>query len=214
MQHLPFNKIHDISIKLGEETVDYPGMTFFSRDEEEREIEGAMYRGSFLHLFAHCGTHMDAPSHLLDYQKTIDRFPLDRFIRRAVVLDIEGDSISRDAIAHTDLEVGDALLLRTQNSVLGRSVSKTISPEYTWLETAAAEFCVERSVSLVGFDYFVAEQPGSQGAVMHRTLLGNDIIILEGLNLKEVQQGIYTLICLPLKIPGCEGSPTRAVLLQ
>jgi len=214
MQNLPFNKIHDISIRLGEETVDFPGMTFFSRDEEEREIDGAMYRGSFLHLFTHCGTHMDAPSHLLEYDKTIDRFPLDRFINRAVVLDIEGGSISREAIARSDIGAGDALLLRTQNSVLGRSVSKTIACDYTWMETAAAQWCVERAVGLVGFDYFVAEQPGSQGAIMHRTLLGNDIIILEGLNLKAVQPGIYTLICLPLKIPGCEGSPTRAILLQ
>jgi arylformamidase len=78
----------------------------------------------------------------------------------------------------------------------------------------AADFCVEKKVSLVGIDYGTIDRYGAQDFPAHHKLLGNDILILEGINLKEVPPGRYTLFCPPLKIKGAEGSPARAILIR
>ena len=43
-------------------------------------------------------------------------------------------------------------------------------------------------------------------------LLGAGIIVIEGLNLRDVEPGIYDLFCLPLRIVGSDGAPARVVL--
>jgi arylformamidase len=66
-------------------------------------------------------------------------------------------------------------------------------------------------VRLVGIDYLSIERFGGDGEV-HRLLLGNGVVILEGLNLDGIDAGTYELICLPLKIKGGDGAPARALL--
>jgi arylformamidase len=78
----------------------------------------------------------------------------------------------------------------------------------------AADMCIAKSVSLVGFDYFVAENPNEKSAPVHHRFFENGILILEGANLKDVPAGEYTIFCLPLKLQGTEGSPVRAVLIR
>jgi arylformamidase len=82
------------------------------------------------------------------------------------------------------------------------------------LAPEAAEYCVEKGVKLVGIDYITIEKHGDDEFPSHKTILGNDIFILEGINLAEVPPGRYTLFCLPLKINGAEASPVRAILVR
>jgi arylformamidase len=70
---------------------------------------------------------------------------------------------------------------------------------------------VEKGVKLIGIDYLSIEGLQGEGEV-HRLLLDNGVVILEGLNLSGIDSGSYELICLPLKIKGGDGSPVRAVL--
>jgi arylformamidase len=44
-------------------------------------------------------------------------------------------------------------------------------------------------------------------------LLENGVVVVEGLDLSEVNQGRYKLYCLPLKIIGSDGAPARAILV-
>jgi arylformamidase len=46
----------------------------------------------------------------------------------------------------------------------------------------------------------------------HQMFLKCDMAILEGIVLKDVLEGIYELIALPLKLVGFDASPVRAVL--
>ena len=48
----------------------------------------------------------------------------------------------------------------------------------------------------------------------HHTLLGADVMILEGLVLSEVEPGEYLLACLPVKLVGSDGSPACAILMR
>ena len=57
---------------------------------------------------------------------------------------------------------------------------------------------------------------GENDFLTHITLLKSEVIILEGLDLREVSGGIYELICLPLKYIGGkgDGAPARTVLMK
>jgi arylformamidase len=50
------------------------------------------------------------------------------------------------------------------------------------------------------------------GAEVHQILLGSGILIIEGLALQDVEEGIYDMICLPLKIKSADGSPARVII--
>jgi arylformamidase len=49
---------------------------------------------------------------------------------------------------------------------------------------------------------------------VHRLLLGEGVVIVEGLDLSAVPAGRYGLICLPLRLAGLDGAPARAVLTE
>ncbi len=49
---------------------------------------------------------------------------------------------------------------------------------------------------------------------VHRFLLKNGIVIIEVLNLSNIQDGVYWMAALPLKIEGADASPARVVLLE
>jgi arylformamidase len=61
-------------------------------------------------------------------------------------------------------------------------------------------------------DYFSIEAYKSEGHPVHHELCGNNVILVEGVDLREVPPGNYELVVLPLKIEGGDGSPVRAVL--
>ena len=64
---------------------------------------------------------------------------------------------------------------------------------------------------LSGVDLSV-EEFKKPGAPAHHVLLGAGTIVIEGLNLRDVEPGIYEMHCLPLRIVGSDGAPARVVL--
>ena len=99
----------------------------------------------------------------------------------------------------------ERVLLKTPNSQLWERDSFTA--DFVRLDGSGADALVRRGVGLVGIDYLSASD-----LVAHRTLLGRRIGIIEGLDLLRVEPRSYFLVCLPLKIAGCDGAPARAVL--
>ena len=210
-----FKKIYDISILLGEESIDFPGDTPFSREFALTIEESGICNVSNLKMSAHAGTHVDTPLHFIPGGKGIDEYAAEDFIFPANVIEIrDGESINASHIDGFDLEPGDAVLFKTANSLSGTSTSGQFAESFVYLSPRAAEVCVEKRLDLVGIDYVTIDKFGDTSSPTHHTLLGNDILILEGINLKDVPPGKYTLLCLPLKIKGCEGSPVRAVLFS
>jgi arylformamidase len=77
----------------------------------------------------------------------------------------------------------------------------------------AARWLVDRGVRLVGIDYLSIEAYDPAGAApTHTTLLGAGVVVVEGLDLRGVVPGAYTLMCLPLKLLGADGAPARVLL--
>jgi arylformamidase len=211
-----FQNIYDISVLLGVESITYPGDPTYNRELVCLINEGEICDVSKLEMSAHAGTHIDAPSHFIaDSGKTIDHYPVQDFIMPTLVVNIENNkAVRREDLEEIDIQPGDALLFKTENSRTGRCKSGMFSGEYVYLSPEAAEFCAEKYVKLVGIDYVTIEKYGDDTFPAHKIILGNDIFILEGINLADVPPAKYTLFCLPLKISGAEASPVRAILVR
>ena len=208
-----FKTFYDISVKLGLESIDHPGATPYSRKLIWGIKEGSVCNLSELNMTTHTGTHVDAPAHFIPGGKSIDQYSIRDFILPAHVVHVE-DAVSIKAfhLETINSEHGEALLFRTHNSIHGISKRGPLSKQYVGLSSEAAELCVRKKAGLVGIDYVTIDEYGDKSFAVHRKLLGNGILILEGIDLKDVPEGRYTLVCFPLNIAGAEASPSRAVL--
>jgi arylformamidase len=69
-----------------------------------------------------------------------------------------------------------------------------------------------QGVRLIGIDTPSIDLFDSKDLPSHHTVLRHDMAILEGLLLRDVPDGVYELIALPLKLVGFDASLVRAVL--
>lgn len=207
--------IYDISVALGAESIDHPTIPKYSRELVLKLKDGQHCNLSRLVMCTHSGTHIDTPSHFVPDGKTLDDYPADKWILPAQVVNIEHlEAIYPSELEGLGIRAGNALLFKTNNSKTGRCASGVFSEDYVFLSPEAADFCVRKKVGLVGIDYVTVDRHADSSYTAHHILLGNGIRILESINLKDVPPGRYTLICLPLKIEGAEGAPSRAILLR
>jgi arylformamidase len=205
--------IYDISLLLGEQSVDYPGDPPYRREILSSLIGGAAYELSRLILSAHSGTHLDAPSHFISGGKSIDQYPAEDFILPAVVVEAtDREAVQPGEIEAAEIQAGDAVLFKTQNSRSGLARSGKFVERWVYISEAAGELLKIKKVALVGIDYVSIEKFEASGAPLHHQLLGAGILILEGIHLEQVPPGRYTLICPPLKLRA-EAAPTRAILV-
>jgi arylformamidase len=142
--------------------------------------------------------------------------PLDALIGPAVVVEIPPDaaSITAEHLRGNELAGAERILFKTRNSAFWGDDSAAFRTDFTFLETDAASALVDRGIKLVGIDYLSIEAFNSERHETHTTLLSNGVVIVEGLDLRNVIPGHYELICLPLKIATGtgDGAPARVVL--
>ena len=167
---------------------------------------------SSLDFGAHTGTHIDAPVHFLEGRGGVETIPLDALIGPAVVVDARhlSEDIGARALGTLRIPVGtQRVLFKTPNSALWERPG--FSDDFIGLTETAARKLAARGVRLVGIDY-LSIAPRHDPAPTHRILLEAGIVILEGLDLRNVTPGDYDLVALPLLIPGSDGGPARALL--
>lgn len=207
--------IYDISLMLGGDAIDFEDVPKYRYELVWKLGEGKFANVARLEMSSHHGTHVDVPFHYIPNGKKLDEFPIERWIRPAHVVSIrDKEAIRPSELQYLDIRPGDALLFKTDNSVSGLITSGVLSEQFVYMSPEAADFCVEKKVSLIGIDYFTIDRLDDEEHVAHHKILGNDILILEAINLKAVPPGKYTLICLPLNLKGADGSPARAVLVR
>ncbi len=209
-----FEEIYDISVPLNRAPI-YPGDRQFSREWMARLDKEGGYNLSALAMGSHAGTHLDFPSHLLEGERAQDSYSLKRFIMLAEVVCVSGKGpIMPCSLQGSKIETGEALLFKTSNSQKRLMHQAAFSEDFVSLSLDLARLCVAEGVSLVGIDYLSVDKYGDDSLPVHRTLLENNVLILEGIDLDAVACGRYSLICLPLSIKDAEASPVRAVLVR
>ena len=209
MARLP--KLLDVSVRLAPGMPTFPGNPEFELQPLKRIADGGSSNVSRLILGTHTGTHVDAPLHFLDDGPPVDALPLDLLVGRTRVVEVPGrGGIGAAELAAAGLREDLRVLLKTPNSALWNS--GTFHTDYAHVTEAGARYLVEQGVKVVGIDYLSIEQFKKPGAPAHRTLLSNGVIIIEGLNLSDVEAGMYEMYCLPLPVSGGDGAPARVVL--
>lgn len=164
---------------------------------------------SLLTLNVHTGTHVDAPLHMIAGGETIETISLDRLVGPARVLDLSHVKgfITKEDLEPFAIQRGERLLFKTSSSF-----TEDFDMEFPFLREDGAKYLADIGVGLVATDALGIERAQPNYAT-HRTLMSNDVIIVEGLRLKHVDAGNYTLVIAPLKMTGIDASPARAFLL-
>ena len=152
-------------------------------------------------MCAHNGTHVDAPFHFLPDGNTIEKVDLDAFVGDCYVAYHEGNVTADDA----------ANILEKAKSA-GASERILIAGKAT-VTAEAAQVFAQSKIKLLGNE---SQTVGPEDAPMevHKILLGADVVLLEGIVLKDVDEGKYLLSAAPLNLAGCDGAPCRAVLVK
>jgi len=205
-------RLIDVSVLLRPGLPTYPGNPEFELQPVKRIAEGASSNVSRLVMGTHTGTHVDAPRHFFDDKPGVDSLPLDLLVGRARVIDVPTrGGVTEAQLAAEGLREDLRVLLRTPNSALWNS-HEGFREDYTYLTEGGARYLVDQGVKVVGVDYLSVEQFHKAGAPAHHALLGNNVIIIEGLDLSEAEAGQYEMYCLPLRVEGADGAPARVVL--
>lgn len=172
-----------------------------------------------INLPCHAGTHVDAPVHIVPNGKSIEELPLEAFVGPAAVISVEtggGEEVTAKDLDGSGVAVnrGDILMLHTGWDEKFESEEYNMHP---YLSVDAAEWIVERGVKLFGIDCITVDlptplRPKGFDFPVHRTLLGNDVLIAENVtNLGAIAGQSCRIMALPLKVQGSDAAHARIV---
>ena len=195
-------KIYDISQQVFGCRV-YPGDPKPEKKIINSMETGEMYNLTAFSMCAHNGTHIDAPFHFIKDGKTVDKIGPESFVGMAYVAEHCGTVTREDAVAIVEKA-------RKENPEAAKRI--LIKGEVE-VSIEAAEVFVDSDILLLGNEPQTVGPKDSPMAV-HLALLGADVVLLEGIRLSEVPEGVYFLNAAPLNLSGTDGSPCRAILID
>ncbi|XP_021805317.1 uncharacterized protein LOC110749515 [Prunus avium] len=182
---------------------------------------GSLTNNSEFDLPAHTGTHVDAPGHVFDdYFDAgfdVDQLDLDVLNGPAVVVDVPRDSnITAEVMKSLNIPKGTRrVLFKTLNTDRRLMHRKQFDSSFVGFTEDGAKWVVDNTdIKLVGTDYFSIATYDEAIPAHVAFLRGREIIPVEGLKLDDIQPGNYSVHCLPLRLLGAEGAPTRCILIK
>ena len=195
-------KIYDISQEV------FSCKVFLGDPEPKRKVLSSMEKGDLYNLTefsmcAHNGTHIDAPFHFVGDGKTVDSIDLETFVGMAYVAEYWGIVSGDDA----ERMIGKAKEQSTE------AAKRILIKGEAEVSVEAAKVFTASKILLLGNE---SQTIGPENAPMevHKILLSADIVLLEGICLAEVPEGVYFLNAAPLNLSGADGSPCRAILVD
>lgn len=203
--------IYDISMPITPSMPVYKGLEFkrpkISIDSDFST--GSAYE-SRLECNLHTGTHLDAPLHMMPDGYTMEKIDLSKVVTKCKVLDLTDvkDKITEKDLSRFSIYEGDFILLKTRNSY-----EDILENDFIYLERSGANYLVKMKIKGVGIDALGIERSQADHET-HISLFKSDIMILEGLRLKDIEEGEYLLSAAPILIPGAEAAPVRAYLIK
>ena len=195
-------KIYDISQEVFGCEI-YPGDPAPERQRLQAMEDGSMYNLTAFSMCAHNGTHVDAPFHFLRDGKPLDQIDLERLIGPAFVAEHSGAVTGADAAA----------ILRKARDQKPEAARRILIKGDAVVSEEAAEVFAKADVWLLGNE---SQSVGPKSAPMavHLILLQAEVVLLEGIRLSAVPEGVYLLHAAPLNLGGADGAPCRATLIS
>lgn len=194
-------KIYDISQEVFSCRV-YPDDPIPEKEILKSMGQGELYNLSAFKMCAHNGTHIDAPYHFIKDGKTVDEICVESFVGMAYVKECSGIITGDDAVR----------MIEEAKKINAEAAKRILIKGNAEVSLEAAKVLASLGILLLGNE---SQTVGPENAPMavHKELLGNNVVLLEGIRLGKVPEGAYLLNAAPLNLKGADGSPCRAVLM-
>lgn len=209
-------KAIDLTHIITEDMPVYPG-TEPPKLTPANSYEKDGFRETLLSLYTHTGTHIDPPAHIFPDGRTLDEFPPEQFIGKALVIDCRGikagGAITLSHIERYGEKAGKADFLLFNLGWDRLWGTEAYFGDYPCLDDAALGLIISGGYKGIGLDVIGLDPISDVNLTRHRRLFSScDIINIENLcNLDKCGDGLFNFACLPLKLRDCDGSPARAV---
>jgi arylformamidase len=200
---------YDITPPITPKLAVWPGDTPLSREVLNDMACGDNITLSTLRATTHLGAHADGPNHYGKDAPAIDKRGLDYFLGPCQVIRAEVARATRITPAMLPGEVTTSRVLFATGTYPDPQNWNT---DFAALSVDLIDFLHERGVITVGIDTPSVDLFESKDLPAHKAILRWNMSILEGLVLKDVPEGTYELIALPLPLIGFDASPVRAIL--
>ncbi|MCP8617302.1 cyclase family protein [Salirhabdus salicampi] len=201
-------KVYDITVPV------YEGMPVYKNKPEKqpkfKKVTNAHVTESTITMDAHTGTHIDAPLHMINDGETFEAVNLQSLIGEAKVFDLTSveEGIQEEHLTGLNIEKEDFVLFKTKNSF-----DDEFNFNFIYLAESGAKYLAEKGIRGVGIDALGVER-AQPGHPTHKTLFASNIIVIEGLTFREVEEGTYDMVAAPLKLLGTDASPARVLLFE
>ena len=209
-------KVIDLTHVIEEGMPVYPG-TEPPILEPASTCEKDGFKETRVSMFTHTGTHMDPPAHLFSGRTTLDAFPPEQFIGKALVIDCtdldEGEPITMEHLKPYGQKAEDADFLLFNLGWDARWGTDSYFGDYPCIGDGVLDFVLEGDYKGIGFDVIGLDPIADENLTRHKRLFENkDIVNIENLcNLGLCGSELFWFSCFPLMIADCDGSPIRAV---
>ncbi len=190
-------KIYDISQEVFGCQV-YPGDQVPSRQEDMRLSRGDLYNLTSFSMCAHNGTHIDAPFHFLEDGDTVEQIPLKKMVGDCYVSQQNEDIGAENA---------------RQILICAKGIKRILIKGTGIVTLSAAQVFAEAGLDLIGVEG-LSVGPEDAPMAVHKVLLRAKVVLLEGIRLGGVAEGMYFLNAAPISLEGSDGAPCRAILIE
>jgi arylformamidase len=201
--------LYDITPPITSKLAVWPGDTAASREVLLEMARGDNITLSTLRTTVHLGAHADGPNHYGKNAPAIHQRALDYYLGPCQVIRVNAPRASRIKPELLGINAPAPRVLLATGSYPD---PENWNPDFAALSVELIDFLHERGVITIGIDTPSVDLFESKDLPAHQAILRHNMSILEGLVLKDVPEGSYELIALPLSLVGFDASPVRAVL--
>lgn len=209
-------KVIDLTHLISEDMPVYPG-TETPKLQAANTYEKDGFKETLMTMYTHTGTHMDPPAHLFAGRTTLDEFPIEQFVGKALVIDCtdlkEGDRIGMEKINAVRSKADKAEFLLFRMGWDKRWGSDAYFEDYPYLDDGVVEYIISQKKKGVGLDVIGIDPIADENLTIHKKLfIENEIVVIENLmNLDQTGEDLFMFFALPLKHVNADGSPIRAI---
>lgn len=209
-------KVIDLTHTIRENMPVYPG-TDTPKFVPANSYENDGFKETLLTMYTHTGTHIDPPAHLYAGRTTLDQFPMDQFIGKALSIDcrelVEGEAITMACIEKYGNKSDEADFLLFNLGWDKKWGTETYFGDYPCIGEDVLDYIIAGNYKGIGFDVIGLDPIADENLTRHKKLFKNtDILNIENLkNLEKCGDELFWFSCFPLKLEDCDGSPIRAV---
>lgn len=210
----PFGKnrmdLIDISPRIGNGTVVWPGDVPFQKESAYETAKGDHMTLSAIRTTVHVGAHTDAPKHFEKCNTGIDEVSLEKYAGPAQVISVTKSQ--NTTIQVKDIEQVSIRAKRVLFHTDSFPNPSEFNKDFVAVSPEVIRYLAGKGVVLVGIDTPSIDLFDSKDLPAHHETTKHGMGILEGICFDSVDDGIYELMALPLKLEGLDASPVRAVL--